>query len=195
MIEGHHGRRWRSAVLLGLVGVAALACLQLEEGPRGLDLQGHQVAPLDTQATATTLIFVRSDCPISNRYAPEMQRLHDEYDPAGMQFYLVFPDPDETPESIQRHTADHNLSVEVLRDPAHDLVDHVEATVTPSAAVFVGHQLVYSGRIDDRYIDLGRARPMPTRQNLRDVLDAVVNGEVPPLQRTRAVGCLIADLK
>ena len=67
--------------------------------------------------------------------------------------------------------------------------------MTPSAAVFVGHQLVYSGRIDDRYIDLGRARPTPTRQNLRDVLDAVVTGEVPPLQRTRAVGCLIADLK
>ena len=89
-------------MLLGLVGVASLACSQLEEGPRGLDLRGHQVAPLNTQATATTLIFVRSDCPISNRYAPEMQRLHDEYDPAGMQFYLVYPDPDETPESIQR---------------------------------------------------------------------------------------------
>ena len=195
MTEPRHGLAWRSAMLFGLVGAAALGCSQPGRGPHGLDLEGHQVAPLDTAASATTLIFVRSDCPISNRYAPEMQRLHDDYSPAGIRFYLVYPDPDETPESIRRHAADYSLSVEPLHDPEHELVDHVEATVTPSVAVFVGHQLVYSGQIDDRYTDLGRARPRPSHHSLREVLDAVAAGEVPQLQRTRAVGCLIADLK
>ena len=31
----------------------------------------------------TVLIFISTDCPISNRYAPEIKRLHDEFAPKG----------------------------------------------------------------------------------------------------------------
>jgi hypothetical protein len=39
------------------------------------------------------LVFVRTDCPISNRYAPELRRLQDRFAPRGMAFWLVYPDP------------------------------------------------------------------------------------------------------
>ena len=186
---------WRLAFLVGLLGSTWQACAPLEEGPFCLDLEGQRVAVLDTTAVATVVIFVRSDCPISNRYAPEIERLQQDYDASGVRLFLVYPDPDETSASIRQHAAEYGLSLQSLRDGAHELVDHVSATVTPSAAVFVAGKLIYSGCIDDRYTDLGRSRPEPSRRHLREVLDGVIAGDVPAMHRTRAVGCLIADLR
>ncbi len=184
----------KRTAFVGLFMAVMAACSQQQE-PSALDLDGHRVTPFDVAMPATTLIFVRTDCPISNRYAPEIQRLQDEYGPRGMRLFLVYPDGDETPESIRRHATEYSLSVESLLDSDHELVDHVQATVTPSAAVIVAGQLVYLGHIDNRYDDLGKARAAASRQSLREVLDAVAAGQVPPLRHTRAVGCLIADLK
>ena len=41
--------------------------------------------------------------------------------------------------------------------------------ITPEVAVFdrEGHQLIYDGRIDDWYVDLGRVAPAPTTHELR----------------------------
>src|SRR5258706_7607896 len=41
-------------------------------------------------------LFTRTDCPISNSYAPEMRRIHEKFSPRGVAFYLVYPDPDES---------------------------------------------------------------------------------------------------
>ena len=72
------------------------------------------------------------------------------------------------------------------------------ATTTPEAAVFVRHAteptLVYRGRIDDRYVDIGRTRPAPTRHDLDEVIAAIRSGRTPALRSTPAVGCLIADV-
>jgi hypothetical protein len=54
--------------------------------------------------------------------------------------------------------------------------------------------LVYAGRIDDQWVDFGKARPAPTRRDLQEVLAALVAGDRPTPERTAAVGCFIADL-
>jgi hypothetical protein len=84
----------------------------------------------------------------------------------------------------------------VLRDPDHDLVRLAGATITPEAAVFVqGREMVYRGRIDDRYVDFGMTRTKATTHDLRNTLDAVLAGKPVPAARTRAIGCYIADLQ
>ena len=71
-------------------------------------------------------------------------------------------------------------------------------TVTPEAAVFVAHpsgpRMVYRGRIDDRAVDFGRARPEPRTRDLADVLDALTAGRTLIPRTTTAVGCVIAGL-
>jgi hypothetical protein len=67
------------------------------------------------------------------------------------------------------------------------------ATVTPEAAVYAGGRIVYRGRIDDRYVDLGRERLEPTVHDLADALAAVVSGKPVPNPVTQPVGCFIAD--
>src|SRR5436190_3763064 len=62
---------------------------------QALDLDGRPVDPLAaTNAAATVLIFVGCECPISNRYAPELRRLHDKFSPRGVRFWMVYPDAD-----------------------------------------------------------------------------------------------------
>ena len=74
-------------------------------------------------------------------------------------------------------------------------IDPQLITVTPEAAVYAGGRVVYHGRIDDRYVDLGLERPAAQVHDLADALSAVVAGQPVKHPVTQAVGCYIADFK
>ncbi len=182
------------AILAGCAHTPVSPRLSLE------DLSGQHVDPFAAKdAIANVFIFTRTDCPISNRYAPEVRRLQQKFSPERMEFYLVYVDPDERAETIRQHMKDYAYPCRALRDPQHALVKLTEATITPEAAVFVSHpagpRMVYRGRIDNRYVDFGKARPAPTRHDLEEALAAVLAGESIPEPTTRAVGCFIGDLE
>jgi hypothetical protein len=160
------------------------------------DLKNHPIDPFQkTDAKAVVFIFVRTDCPISNRYAPEIQRISQKYASQGISFWLVYPDPDAAPDEIAKHVKEYQLALNVLRDPRHVLVKRAGVLVTPEAAVFTpnGREL-YHGRIDDRTVDFGKDRPEPTSHDLEDALDAALNGRPVPSRTTSAVGCYISEL-
>ena len=161
------------------------------------DLSGHRVDPFDAaDAKAIVFIFVATECPISNRYAPEIRRLSEKFARSGVKFWLVYPDPDISPDAIRKHLKEFNLSPDAVRDPQHDLVKLSQVRVTPEAAVFLpGRRLVYHGRIDNRYADFGKERPEATQHELETVLEAILQGKPVPYATTRAVGCYISDVK
>ena len=66
---------------------------------------------------------------------------------------------------------------------------------TPEAAVFADGELVYRGRIDDRFVDFGKTRAAATTHDLAFALQAILDGRPVPESRTRAVGCFIPELK
>ena len=43
------------------------------------------------------VVFTRSDCPVSNRFAPEVRGLFEKFHPQGVDFYLIYVDPNEKP--------------------------------------------------------------------------------------------------
>src|ERR1043166_4081682 len=55
------------------------------------DLDGRVFDPFQEKGAAIVFIFVSNDCPISNRYAPEVKRLHEKFHPKGVVFWLVHP--------------------------------------------------------------------------------------------------------
>ena len=158
-------------------------------------------APVDAlQASASTkaivFVFTSTDCPISNRYAPELRRLAETFGPKGIVFRLIYPDPADGAAAIREHMSEYGYAgaMDAFRDPTHALVKFVGATVTPEAAVYANGRIVYHGRIDDRYVDLGLERPAPTVHDLADALTAVLAGKTVANAATQAVGCFIADL-
>jgi hypothetical protein len=160
------------------------------------DLDDRVVDPFKAPAgtTALAFIFVSVECPISNRYAPEVRRLHDKFAAQGIEFSLVYPNPMEPVTAIRRHLKDYSYPMRALRDPRQELAKIAGATITPEAAVFDARgRVLYRGRIDDRYVSLGVERPVATRRDLDEALTDIVAGKAPREASTPAVGCYIAD--
>lgn len=144
---------------------------------------------------AVVLLFIRSDCPISNRYAPEIRRLYQKYSSRGIDFHLVYPEPGFTPVEMEKHRKEYGYTIPALLDTGHQYVIRAGARVTPEAAVFVHGDLLYLGRIDDRFVDIGKAKKEATQHDLEEVLAAVAEGKQIGLRQTKAVGCVIEKLQ
>jgi len=140
-------------------------------------------------------IFVRTDCSISNRYAPLLQQMNKKYSQQAS-FRLVFPDRNESADKIRRYLQDYNYQLTAIRDLDHALVKKTMAKTTPEAAVFDAKgDLVYHGRIDNLYEHIGQSRPAATTHELADAIEAASKGLHPPVSTTEAVGCFISDLE
>jgi len=160
------------------------------------DLTGNPVDPLKTAAgKVVVMVFVRTDCPVSNRYAPVIQRLSTAH--AGkVAFWLVYPSKSESAEVIRKHEREYGYKLPALRDPQHVLVKESQVQITPEVAVFdAGQHLIYHGRVDNLYEDIGRARSAATTHELEDAIAAALGGKSLATDATHGVGCYISDLE
>lgn len=179
-------------IVLGMLGMGPAAAASPGPVAGLLDLQGQPIDPFADGSRTSVFIFTRTDCPIANRYAPELKRLHQRFAAKQVSFWLVYIDAEETPSAISAHLDEYDHPFFALRDPRHQLVARVGARVTPEAAVFsASGQLVYRGRIDDLYAALGQKRSAPTRHDLESALEAVLQGQPVDEPVTPAVGCTI----
>ena len=181
---------------LGLAGTAITRPAAAPIAVVDLDGAPFDLARATAGAAASVFIFTAIECPISNRYAPEMQRIAAEFAGRGVRTWLVFADPGDRPDAIRAHLRQFALSIPALRDPSHDLVRLAGAMISPEAAVFDRRgRVMYHGRIDDRWVDFGRDRPAPTRRDLVEALSALVDGRPVAEPVTQAIGCYLADFR
>ena len=185
------------AASLRLALAAALAAAPgsvsvAQEGGGITDLAHRPIAPLTGSARATVLLFTATECPISDRYAPEVRRLAARFGAAGVRFWVVYANAGEQAAAARDHAAAFGYGLPVALDPQGQLADRAGANVTPEAAVFdASGQLVYHGRIDDRYVDFGIDRREPTTHDLADAVTAVLAGAPVAHPVVPAVGCAI----
>ncbi len=163
------------------------------EGPVVKDLNGETVQPLEAGQEPAVYVFVLADCPISNAYSPELERIRKEFSKRGVRFYLVYTDPDRSRDDILKHQKDYSLEAfPAIHDRKHEVVKALGAQMTPeSALVDSKGRRVYLGRIDDLYADFGKRRAKVGRHDLRDAIDAVVSGKAVKPPGGPAFGCYI----
>jgi len=185
----------RRVVLLAMFFAPVMLPGQENSAPRGVvDVNGRAVDPFHrTAGKLIVLVFVRTDCPIANRYAPTIQEISKKYRDSA-EFYLVYPVRTETSQQIKRHLKEYGYELTALRDPDYGLVKRAETQVTPEAAVFAPDgRLLYHGRINDWYAEFGRSRREPTTHELVDVLSAANAGKTVANAAVPAVGCFLPD--
>ena len=153
-----------------------------------------QSSPLPGRV-ARVWVFTTTECPIANRYVPEIKRLAERFAPQGVKFTMVYPVPSDSDAMVREHVAKFQIDLPFTRDPGFAMVKVTGVTVAPEAAVLDERgRVIYRGRIDDRFVDFGKERPAPTTRDLESALQAAVAGRPVPVAETRAVGCYLADL-
>ena len=141
---------------------------------------------------AVVLLFLTTDCPLSNNYVPELNRMSSTYASRGVAFYAIQGDATVPIEDVRKHVKDFAYTFPYLLDPNETLAAFTGAATTPEAAVLSPTgQLLYLGRIDNRLEDFGKQRVQITEFDLRDALDAILAGKPVPRARTKALGCSI----
>lgn len=190
------------AVLLLMIGFGGAGKDRLCENVqvvRTLDLSDAGGAKHTTKewsgAKAVVLFFISSECPASNGYAPELARLFKDYADQGVKFYGVHSDPDFTVEQALAHAKEHKLPFPMLLDPTQSLARQSGAKRVPTAVILSPQgNVLYRGRIDDRYISLGKKRAEPTQRDTQDALVLVLAGKTLPAAETDVIGCLLPKL-
>jgi thiol-disulfide isomerase/thioredoxin len=156
-----------------------------------VDLSGRASVLSMEEAKATVLVFITHECPIANRYAPEIGRIYEDYRLKKVNFYRVYVGEKSLAKEFVQHGKDFGLKMPGLIDPEFKLVIETGVTVTPEVAVFDSKRVLrYRGRIDNQNVEHGKVRP-EYRRDLRVALDEMLAGQPVSLPMTAAVGCFI----
>ena len=134
-------------------------------------------------------VFLSPHCPISNAYVPLLSHLIDEFSRSNFQFFGVISGAvsDDTDEFRQKFT----IRIPLIVDHQNRICEALNATHTPQVVVRTGSETIYSGRIDDRFADLGKSRQKASQQDLKRVLELLRDGLPVLPSKNVPTGCLI----
>ena len=140
---------------------------------------------------AIVLMFVATQCPVSNAYNERMVKLYADYREKGITFLGINSNKQEGVDEIRNHSKEHGFEFPVLKDWNNAIADKLQASVTPEIYVLNGNlEVLYHGRIDD-----SQRENRITTTDLRTALDSVLSGKPVPIQETKAFGCTIKRIK
>lgn len=146
-----------------------------------------QSLKVDPAPPATVVIFIATQCPVSNACNERMASLGADCQAKGARFMAVNSNKQEAMSEVTEHARKHNFSFIVVKDPDNKIADRWGALVTPEAFVLDKEgELQYHGRVDDSQDPSG-----VKSHDLKVALDAVLAGRKPERQETRAFGCTI----
>ena len=159
---------------------------------RIVDLDGaiHRIGT-DGGVRPAVLVLLDPACPISNRYTPDLAELAALADENGLAFYGVLSDPILTPAEGREFRDEAGIEFPILWDATGDLALRLGPSHVPEAfVVSVDDRVLYRGRIDDRFVSIGRMRRRITTRDLGDAIEAVGAGRAVAVARTEPVGCV-----
>ena len=143
------------------------------------------------KSKSTVIMFIATQCPVSNAYNERMTTLHNDYASKEVSFVGINSNKQESVEEIKEHSTKNGFKFVVLKDWNNVVADAYGAQFTPEIFVLNSDQtLVYHGRIDDN-----RNADNVKTKDLRETLDALLAGKAVPKAETKAFGCTIKRVK
>ncbi len=146
----------------------------------------HSLADLGGDK-GTVIIWVSTQCPVSNAYNERMAELAKTYTDKGFRFVGINSNKAEGVSEIASHAEDNGFTFPILKDEKNVIADKYGASVTPEVYVLDPKGvLVYHGRIDDSQ------KPSEVKsKDLAAALDAIIAGKPVPKAESKAFGCSI----
>ncbi len=189
------------AVALAVTAAAAQTASPLALGSKApmtdvkmKSVDGREVAIADVIGPKGTLvIFTCNHCPFVKQWESRIVDLGNTFAAKGVGVIAINAnDPvayaEDSYENMQARARERGMKYPYVVDATSAVAKAFGATRTPEAFLFDRDgKLVYHGTIDDN----GREPEQVKEPYLRNALEAVVDGRVPPKQETKSLGCTI----
>jgi peroxiredoxin len=153
------------------------------------DIYGNNHSLKDySDSKAIVIIFIATQCPISNSYNTRMVDLYNKYHGKNFAILGINSNKTESIEECKAHAEKHGFKFPVLKDEGNVIADMFEAHHTPEAYVLNPKTLevLYHGRIDDS-MDINNVES----KDLANTLDEILAGKKVSVTETKAFGCSI----
>jgi peroxiredoxin len=143
------------------------------------------------ESKAIVIMFIATQCPVSNAYNKRMAKLYADYKDKGVTFLGINSNKQEDIGEIKEHAEENGLDFIILKDVQNKIADVFEASFTPEIYVLnPDFKLLYHGRIDD-----SRKESKVETMDLRNALNEILAGKEVTVNETKAFGCTIKRIK
>lgn len=142
----------------------------------------------------TLVMFICNHCPYVIHVRDELIRIANDYVSKGIGFIAISSNdvlnyPDDSPEKMKELAIDLNFPFPYLYDETQDVAKAYDAACTPDFNLFDSNDIcVYRGRLDESRP--GKEIPV-TGKDLRNAIDALIEGRGIPAKQYPSIGCNI----
>ncbi|MCA9120352.1 MAG: redoxin domain-containing protein [Planctomycetaceae bacterium] len=187
------------AVILrnSLAFLACAICAGAVAGDEAVPVNWSDLRGVDDESVAANdvqwkvVCFLGAECPLARLYGARLESLDREFADHAVRVVGINSNPQDSVADVKRYLIEHELSFSIIKDSDQSLARMFGATRTPEVFVLdAADHIRYQGRIDDQY-EPGISRSEPTQHDLRNAIEALVNGRNVPRAKTQTVGCLI----
>lgn len=152
--------------------------------------QDHLLHKISEGSKITVVVFIAIDCPISQKYIPELNAIQKRYH-QDVKIYSVIPGKIKK-NVLEKFIKEYAIGFTVSPDKKYKLAKTLSASATPEVFVFDGNNsLKYHGAIDNWFYELGGYRNETTENYLVDSIESLLTGKEPKIETTKAIGCII----
>ena len=144
-------------------------------------------------AKALVVVFTCNHCPYAKAAEDRLIEIQRDYGSRGVQLVAINPNdavryPDDSFDKMKERAAEKGFNFPYLYDESQEVARAYDAVCTPDIFVFDQDQkLIYNGRIDDNWQEPNQV----TRQDLRAVLNAALEGRSVDFEHIASMGCSI----
>jgi peroxiredoxin len=154
---------------------------------KNYDGKEYNLSALMKEHPINVVMFIATQCPVSNAYNDRMEQLFEKYSAKGVGIVGINANKAEDITEIAAHSKEHGFKFPVLKDVKNVIADLYGAQVTPEIFVITKEgNVAYHGRIDD-----SRKAETVQSRDLALALDALIAGKPVPKTETKAIGCSI----
>jgi len=139
------------------------------------------------ESKAIVIMFIATECPVSNDYNSRMEKIYNDYKEKGITFLGINSNKAESVERIKEHAEEKGLSFTILKDEKNIIADKLGASFTPEVYVLNSDfSIIYHGRIDN-----ARDESEVVTKDLENALNEILAGKEVSKKETKAFGCTI----
>ncbi len=191
-------------ILFGLLVVPYVMAQGYDIGDKAMNfnlknVDGSYVSLSDYQdEKGVIVIFTCNHCPYAQAWEDRIINIDKQFDKKGYPVVAIQPNdpklaPGDSFENMKERAQEKNYPFPYLMDETQEVYRTYGAEKTPHAYVLENHSgdfiVQYIGTIDDNYKNPNEVE----KKYLASAIQALLNGNNPEPQKTRAIGCSIKD--